>query len=89
MPPLHLKILIQPLKKRKEKCRRKEERKKREKKKVLLSYEKFKITLVEIIMLFMQHLLRTLQQLRSENDIALQIAKFVFLSPPSYISNFL
>ena len=64
-------------------------KKEREKKKVLLSYEKFKITLVEIIMLFMQHLLRTLQQLRSENDIALQIAKFVFLSPPSCISNFL
>ena len=74
-------------KKKNVKGRKKEKRER--KKRVLHSYEKFKITLVEIIMLFMQHLLRTLQQLRSENDIALQIAKFVFLSPPSYISNFL
>lgn len=34
----------------------------------------------------MQYLLRTLQQLRSENDIALQLAKFVSLIPSSQFS---
>lgn len=36
----------------------------------------------------MQYLLRTLQQLRSENDIALQLAKFVSLVPSLKFSFF-